>query len=157
MKKWQHCSKKRGHDCQACRQRMRFTKFCVCCYAKRKIEKSTNSSTSVSYNFFNIFAKPHDCEVRAAIKFLNAENVPATEIYCRICAVYGKQNIMSLRHVYKLVQRFEEGVPKFTTKNWSHKHSLVENSTIYQNRSSDRSIWLVMCRLYGRVAAKAAF
>ncbi len=51
--------------------------------------------------FFNIFAKPHDCEVRAVIKFLNIENVPAAKIYRRICAVYGKQNIMSLRHVYK--------------------------------------------------------
>ncbi len=55
-------------------------------------------------SFLNIFAKPYDCEVRAVIKFLNAENVPATEIYCRICAVYGKQNIMSLRYVYKWVQ-----------------------------------------------------
>ncbi len=36
-----------------------------------------------------------------------------------------------------------------------YKHSLVENSTIYRNRSSDWSIWLVICRLYGRVAAEA--
>ncbi len=35
-----------------------------------------------------------------------------------------------------------------------YKHSLVKNSTIYQNHSSDWSIWLVMCRLYGRVAAE---
>ncbi len=59
--------------------------------------------------FLNIFAKPHDCEVRAVIKFLNAENVLAAEIYRRICAVHGKQNIMSLRHVYNWVQRFKEG------------------------------------------------
>ncbi len=39
----------------------------------------------------------------------------------------------------------------------AYKHSLVENSTIYQNRSSDWSIWLVMCRLYGGVAAEAKF
>ncbi len=83
---------------------MRFTKFCVCCYVKCKIEKSTNASTSVSSNFLNIFAKPHDCEIRAVIKFLNAENVPTTEIYHRTCAVYGKQNIMSLRLTYKWVQ-----------------------------------------------------
>ncbi len=68
-----------------------------------------NVSTSVSSNFLNIFAKPRDCEVRAIIKFLNAKNVPAVESYCRMCAVYGKQNIMSLRHVYKWVQRFKEG------------------------------------------------
>ncbi len=67
---------------------------------------------SVSSNFLNTFAKPHDCEVRAVIKFLNTENVPATEIYRRICAVYGKQNIMSLRHVYKWVQWFKEGHSK---------------------------------------------
>ncbi len=63
---------------------MRFTKFCVCCYAKRKIEKSMNASTSALSNFLNIFAKPHDCKVRAVIKFLNAENVPTAEIYRRI-------------------------------------------------------------------------
>ncbi len=63
-----------------------------------------NASTSVSSSFLNIFAKPHDCEVRAVIKFLNAKNVPVTEIYRRICAMYGKQNIMSLRHMYKWVQ-----------------------------------------------------
>ncbi len=38
-----------------------------------------------------------------------------------------------------------------------YRHSLVENSTIYRNRSSNWSIWLVMCRLYGRVAAEVAF
>ncbi len=84
-------------------------KVLVCCYAKCKIEKSMNASTSVSSNFLNIFAKPHDCKVRAVIKFLNAKNVPAAEIYGRICAVYGKQNIMSLHHVYKWVQLFKEG------------------------------------------------
>ncbi len=68
---------------------------------KRKIEKSMNASTSVSSNFLKNVAKLHDCEVCAVIKFLYAENVPAAEIYRRICAVYGKQNIMSLRHVYK--------------------------------------------------------
>ncbi len=39
----------------------------------------------------------------------------------------------------------------------AYKHSLVENSTIYRNCSSDWPIWLVMCRLYGRVAAEAKF
>ncbi len=47
--------------------------------------------------------------VRAVIKFLNAKNVPTAESYRRICTVYGKQNIMSLRHVCKWVQWFKEG------------------------------------------------
>ncbi len=38
----------------------------------------------------------------------------------------------------------------------AYKHPLVENCTIYRNRSSNWSIWLVMCRLYGRVAIEAA-
>lgn len=33
---------------------------------------------------------PTDCEVRAAIQFLNAQNVRPIEIYCQLIAVYGQ-------------------------------------------------------------------
>lgn len=68
-----------------------------------------NASTSRVPDFLASSVKPSDCEVRAVIKFLNAEKIAASEIHRRMSSVYGSENIMSLRHVYKWVQRFKDG------------------------------------------------
>ncbi len=50
-----------------------------------------------------------DSEVRAAIKFLNAEGVTVWEIHYRLSNVYGAGNVMSLYHIYKWIERFNTG------------------------------------------------
>ena len=52
---------------------------------------------------------PSDCEVRAVIKFLSKEGIGGAEIHSRLCAVYGKNNVMQLRNVYRWVQMFTAG------------------------------------------------
>ncbi len=52
---------------------------------------------------------PSDCEVRAIIKFLTAENVSASQIYARLCNVFNQNHIMSLRSVQKWRKQFLEG------------------------------------------------
>ncbi len=52
---------------------------------------------------------PSDCEARAVIKFLNVEGVTGSEIHRRLNNVYGTGNVMSLRHLYKWIKRFNAG------------------------------------------------
>jgi hypothetical protein len=49
-----------------------------------------------------------DCEIRYAIRFLNARNVLPSEIHHQICQVYG-DNAMSDGMVRKWVRMFNEG------------------------------------------------
>lgn len=50
-----------------------------------------------------------DCEVRAVIKFLNAEKVSGAEIHRRLCAVYGEGNVMTKKYVYEWIKLFNAG------------------------------------------------
>ncbi len=52
---------------------------------------------------------PSDCEMRAVIKFLNAEDVTGSEIYCRLSNVYGAGNVMFLHQVYGCIEHFNVG------------------------------------------------
>jgi len=49
-----------------------------------------------------------DCEIRSVIRFLNARNVPPSEIHHQSCQVYG-DNAMSDDMVRKWVRMFNEG------------------------------------------------
>lgn len=51
---------------------------------------------------------PSDCEQRAIVKFLTAENVSGKEIHDRMCLIYGPTNVMNVRAVYKWIKRFRE-------------------------------------------------
>ncbi len=87
-----------------------------------------------------------ECFVFRGVFRKNICEIPAK---CEIRKVYNRPYVtMFDPHVTYLWS-----IPNATCE--AYKHSPVENSTIYRNRSSDWSIWLVMCRLYGRVAAEA--
>ena len=49
-----------------------------------------------------------DCEIWSVIRFLNARNVPPSEIHHQICQVYG-DNAMSDSVIRKWVRMFNEG------------------------------------------------
>jgi hypothetical protein len=51
---------------------------------------------------------PAKCELRAVIRFLNAQHVHLTEIYRQLIAVYGK-NVMNESNVRKWCRMFNEG------------------------------------------------
>ncbi len=50
-----------------------------------------------------------DCEVYAVIKSLNGEGVTGSEIHHRLSNLYGADNVMSLRHIYKRIECFNVG------------------------------------------------
>ncbi len=50
-----------------------------------------------------------NCEIRSIIMFLTDENRPAAEIYRRLCAVYGEENVCSRRTVECWNKQFKEG------------------------------------------------
>ena len=47
-------------------------------------------------------SNPDECEVRGVIRFLQAENVTASEIHRRLVAVYG-EHVMNAASVRKMV------------------------------------------------------
>ena len=49
-----------------------------------------------------------NCEIRSVSRYLNARNVPPSEIHHQICQLYG-DNVMSDGMVRKWVQMFNEG------------------------------------------------
>jgi hypothetical protein len=51
---------------------------------------------------------PAECEVRALIRFLNAQNVGPIEIYHQLIAVYG-EGVMNESNVRKCCRMFNEG------------------------------------------------
>jgi hypothetical protein len=51
---------------------------------------------------------PAECEVRAVIRFLNAQNTRPIEIYRELIAVYG-EGVMNGSNVRKLCRMFNEG------------------------------------------------
>jgi hypothetical protein len=51
---------------------------------------------------------PAECEVRAVIRFLNAQNVRPIEMYRQLIAVYG-EGVMDESHVRKWCRMFNEG------------------------------------------------
>jgi transposase len=50
---------------------------------------------------------PADCEVRSVIRFLNAQNVRAIDIYRQLTAVYG-EGVMNESSVRKWCRMFNE-------------------------------------------------
>ncbi len=40
---------------------------------------------------------PSDCEVLSVVRFLTIESNSEAEIYCNLCAAYGKENVVNLR------------------------------------------------------------
>jgi transposase len=56
---------------------------------------------------FKMIERPADCEIRSVIRFLNARNVKASDIYRQICKVYG-DNAISDGMVRKWVRKFNE-------------------------------------------------
>ncbi len=74
-----------------------------------------NASTSMSSNFLNISAKPHDCKIRAVIKFLKAENVPTAEIFVEyVQCMVNKISCLCVMCTSGC-NNSKRGVPKFTT------------------------------------------
>jgi hypothetical protein len=67
---------------------------------------------------------PANCEVRALIQFLNAQNVHPIEIYSQLTAVYGK-GVMNESNVRKWCQMFNEGRTHVHNKEQSERLSLV--------------------------------
>lgn len=52
---------------------------------------------------------PSDCEVHAVIKFLTLENVSGAEIYQRLSAAYGANNVMSRPAIHQWIKMFKDG------------------------------------------------
>ncbi len=64
-------------------------------------------------------SSPSDCEVRAVIKFLNAEGVAWLEIHRKLSDVYGSGNIISFHHVYEWIKSFNTvGWHAWEAMNW---------------------------------------
>ncbi len=47
--------------------------------------------------------------IKAIIRFLNAEGISGNEIHKRLCDVYGEENTMNRPNVYKWIRLFNEG------------------------------------------------
>jgi transposase len=67
---------------------------------------------------------PAECEVRAVIRFLNAQNVCRIGIYCQLIAVYGK-GVMNESNVRKWCQMFNEGRTNVHDEERSGRPSLI--------------------------------
>jgi len=70
-----------------------------------------------------------DCEIRSAIRFLNARNVLPSEIHRHICQVYG-DNAMSDGMVRKWVRMFNEGRGNVHDEARSGRPSLVNDDLV---------------------------
>ena len=55
---------------------------------------------------FKMIERPAVCEIRSAIRFLNARNVKPADIHRQICQVYG-ENAMSDGMVKKWVRKVQ--------------------------------------------------
>jgi len=70
-----------------------------------------------------------DCEIRSAIRFLNARNVLPSKLLHQICQVYG-DNAMSDGMVRKWVQMFNEGRENVYDEAPSGRPSLVTDDLV---------------------------
>jgi len=70
-----------------------------------------------------------DCEIRPVICFLNARNMPPSEIHHQICQVYG-DNAMSDGMVRKWVRMFSEGRENVHDESRSGRPSLVNDDLV---------------------------
>jgi len=70
-----------------------------------------------------------DCEIRSAIRFLNARNVITSEIHHQICQVIG-DNAMSDGMVRKCVRMFSEGRENVHDEARSGRPSLVNDDLV---------------------------
>ena len=59
-----------------------------------------------------LISNPADCEVRGAIRFLQAENIRPSEIHQRLVAVYG-EHVMNAASVRKWCTMFRNGEQMF--------------------------------------------
>ncbi|GBN30349.1 hypothetical protein AVEN_252944-1 [Araneus ventricosus] len=57
---------------------------------------------------FKTISDPADCEVRSAIRFLNAKKVKPAEIHSQLVEIYG-ENVMTDGMVRKWVRQFNDG------------------------------------------------
>ena len=72
-----------------------------------------------------------DCEIRSAIRFLNARKVLPSEIHHQICQVYG-DNAMSDDMVRKWVRMFNEGWENVHDEARSGHPSLVNDDLVHK-------------------------
>ena len=70
-----------------------------------------------------------DCEIRTVIRFLNARNVPPSEIHHQICQVYG-DNAMSDVMFRKWLWMFNEGRENLHDEARSGRLSLVNDDLV---------------------------
>jgi len=78
-----------------------------------------------------------DCEIRSAIRFLNARNVLPSEIHHQICQVYG-DNAMSDGVVRKWVRMFNVGRENVHDEARSGRPSLVNDDLVRKVNDSVR-------------------
>jgi hypothetical protein len=75
---------------------------------------------------------PAECEVRAVIRFLNAQNVRRIEIYRQLTAVYG-EGVMNESNVRQQCRMFNEGRTNVRDEERSGHPSLISENL--KNRS----------------------
>lgn len=74
---------------------------------------------------------PSNCEQRSVIKFLTLEGVIGSEIYRRLCKVYGKERVMGRRRVYDWISMFKEGRTNTHDEERSRRPSdAINNETV---------------------------
>jgi len=83
----------------------------------------------LALNIFKTNEGAADCEIRSAIRFLNARNVLPSEIHHQICQVYG-DNGMSDGMVRKWVRMFNEGRENLQDEARSGRPSLVNDDFV---------------------------
>jgi len=70
------------------------------------------------------------CEMRSAIRFLNAKNTKPNEIHCQLCDVYG-EHVMSSSAVRRWVRLFNEGRENVHDDPWSGRPSVVTEDLVH--------------------------
>jgi len=83
----------------------------------------------LALNRFKIIEGAADCEIRYAIRFLNARNVLPSEIHHQVCQVYG-DNEMSDGMVRKWVRMFNDGRENVHDEALSGRTSLVNDDLV---------------------------
>ena len=74
-------------------------------------------------------AAPASCEVRAVIRFLQAEGQSAAEIHRRLCRVYG-DTVMSDNCVRKWCRKFRDGRTDVQDEGGQGQHSIINDELV---------------------------
>ncbi|GBM79067.1 hypothetical protein AVEN_86078-1 [Araneus ventricosus] len=78
---------------------------------------------------FKTIADPADCEVRAVIRFSNANNVKPAEIHRQLVEIYG-ENVMTEGMVRKWVRQFNDGRTNVHDEARSGRPSVVNDGLV---------------------------